>query len=192
MVTTTPSQMTTGHRRTTRRPMDTTPTATETAKQYIVEAAKQHTEATRCHPHHRSTGGLSEMWGGDRHLARGFGIQRLLDKQKSPTTKNRQLGEESCLRPSVPCPTKQAAAWRALRLPAKFPNSNRPTPRVPERQATEQETAQRTSTATPADISGSHVTIADRSSLGSAGASRTSRIRVKPGGTSVCARRKAK
>jgi len=33
-------------------------------------------------------------------------------------------------------------AWRALRLPAKFPNSNRPTPRVPEHQATGQEIAQ--------------------------------------------------
>jgi len=32
------------------------------------------------------------------------------DKQKSPTTKNRKLGEESCLRPSVPCPTKQELA----------------------------------------------------------------------------------
>jgi len=67
-----------------------------------------------------------------------------------------------------------------LECPAKFPNSNRPTPRVPERQATGLETAQRTSTATPADISGSHVTIAARSSLGSAGASRTSRTRVHP------------
>jgi len=55
-----------------------------------------------------------------------------------------------------------------------------------------QETAQRTSTATPADITGSHVTIATRSSLGSAGTSRTSSIRVKPGETFVCARRKAK
>jgi len=87
---------------------------------------------------------------------------------------------------------QEGFAWRALRLPAKFPNSNRPTPRVPERQATGQETAQRTSAATPANISGSHVTIAARSSLGSAGASRTSRIRVKPGGTFVCARRKTK
>jgi len=87
---------------------------------------------------------------------------------------------------------QEAAAWRALRLPAKFPNSNRPTPRVPERRKTGQKTAQRTSTATSADISGSHVTVAARSSLGSAGASRTSRLRVKPGGTFVCARRKAK
>jgi len=38
------------------------PTAIETAKQYLVEAAKQHTEATRCHPCHRPAGGLSEMW----------------------------------------------------------------------------------------------------------------------------------
>jgi len=85
-----------------------------------------------------------------------------------------------------------AAVGGALRLPAKFPNSNRPTPRVPERRDTGQKTAQRTSTATPADISGSHVTIATRSSLGSAGASRTSRIRMKPGGTFVCARRTAR
>jgi len=62
---------------------------------------------------------------------------------------------------------QEAAAWRALRLPAKFPNSKRPAPRVPERRDTGQKTAQRTSTATPADISGSHVTIAARSSLGS-------------------------
>jgi len=75
---------------------------------------------------------------------------------------------------------QEAFASRALRLPAKFPNSNRPTPRVPEHRATGQETAQRTSAATPADVSGS------------AGASRTSSIRVKPGGTFVCARRKAK
>jgi len=34
---------------------------------------------------------------------------------------------------------QEALAWRALRLPAKFPNSNRPNPRVPERQATSQE-----------------------------------------------------
>jgi len=40
----------------------TPPPATETAKQYIVEAAKQHTEATRCHPYHRPAGGLSKMW----------------------------------------------------------------------------------------------------------------------------------
>jgi len=46
--------------------------------------------------------------------------------------------------------------------------------------------------ATPADITGSHVTIATRSSLGSAGASRTLSIRARPGGTFVCARRKAK
>jgi len=32
------------------------------------------------------------------------------DKRKRPTTKNRQLGEESCLRPCVPCPTKQDLA----------------------------------------------------------------------------------
>jgi len=55
-----------------------------------------------------------------------------------------------------------------------------------------QETAQRISVATPADITGSHVTIAARSSLGRAGASRRSSIRVKPGETFVCARRKAK
>jgi len=48
--------------KTTRRPMDTTPSATETSKQYIVEAAKQLTEATRCHPYHKPAGGLSEMW----------------------------------------------------------------------------------------------------------------------------------
>jgi len=83
---------------------------------------------------------------------------------------------------------QEAFAWRALRLPAKFPISNRPTPRVPEHRATGQETAQRTSAAMPVDISGSHVTIA-RSSLESAGASRTSSIRVKPGGTFVCAGR---
>jgi len=29
--------------------------------------------------------------------------------------------------------------WRALRLPAKFPNSNLPNPRTPDRQATIQE-----------------------------------------------------
>jgi len=80
---------------------------------------------------------------------------------------------------------QEAFAWRALRLSAKLPNRNHPTPRVPEHQATGQETAQRTSAATPADISGSHVTIAARSSLGTAGASRTSSIRVKPGGTFV-------
>jgi len=34
---------------------------------------------------------------------------------------------------------QKALAWRALRLLAKFPNSNRPNPRVPERQATSQE-----------------------------------------------------
>jgi len=50
-------------------------------------------------------------------------------------------------------------AWRALR----------PTPRVPEHRATGRETVQRTLAATPADISGSHVTVAARSSLGSAG-----------------------
>jgi len=61
MVPTIPSQTTAGNRGTTRRPMDTTPTATETAKLYLVEAAKQHTEATRCHPYHRPEGGLSEM-----------------------------------------------------------------------------------------------------------------------------------
>jgi len=38
--------------------------------------------------------------------------------------------------------------------------------RVPEHKATGQETAQRTSAATPPDISGSHVTIAARSSWG--------------------------
>jgi len=86
---------------------------------------------------------------------------------------------------------QEAFAWSALRLPAKFPNSKRPTPRAPEHLATGQETAQGTSAATPADISGSHVTITARSSLGSAGASRTSSIRVKPVGTFVCARRKA-
>jgi len=75
---------------------------------------------------------------------------------------------------------QEAFAWRALRLPAKFPNSNRPTPRVPEYRATGQETAYRTSASTPADISGSHVIIAALSSLGSTGASRTSSIRVKP------------
>jgi len=40
MVTTTASQTTAGNRRTTRWPMDTTTTATETAKQYLEEAAK--------------------------------------------------------------------------------------------------------------------------------------------------------
>jgi len=55
-----------------------------------------------------------------------------------------------------------------------------------------QETAQRTSAATPADITGSHVRIAARSSLESAGVSRKSSIRVKPGGAFVCGRRKAK
>jgi len=55
-----------------------------------------------------------------------------------------------------------------------------------------QETAQRTSAATPADITGSNVTIAARSSLESAGASRTSSIMVKPGGRFVCGRRKSK
>jgi len=39
---------------------------------------------------------------GDREKSR--------DKQKSLTTKNRHLGEESCLRPSVPCSTKQDLA----------------------------------------------------------------------------------
>jgi len=34
---------------------------------------------------------------------------------------------------------QEALAWRALRLPAKSPNNNRPSPRVPERQATSQE-----------------------------------------------------
>jgi len=34
---------------------------------------------------------------------------------------------------------QEALAWRALRLQAKFSNSNRPNPRVPERQATSQE-----------------------------------------------------
>jgi len=61
MVTTTPSQTTAGNIRTTRRPLDTTPTTTETAKKYRLEAAKQHTEATRCHPYHRPAGGLSKM-----------------------------------------------------------------------------------------------------------------------------------
>jgi len=37
------------------------PTATETAKQYLVEVAKQQTDATRCHPYHRPAGGTSEM-----------------------------------------------------------------------------------------------------------------------------------
>jgi len=77
-------------------------------------------------------------------------------------------------------------------ITGELPEQQPPNSRVPERRDTGQKTAQRTSTATPSDISGSHVTIAVRSSLGSAGASRTSRIRVKPGGTFVCARRKAK
>jgi len=42
--------------------MDTTPTATETVKQYLVEAAKNHTEATRNNPYHRTAGGMSKMW----------------------------------------------------------------------------------------------------------------------------------
>jgi len=50
-----------------------------------------------------------------------------------------------------------------------------------------QETEQKTS-AMPPDITGSHVTITARSSLGTAAASRTSIIKVKPGGTFVCAR----
>jgi len=33
-------------------------------------------------------------------------------KRKRPTTKNRELGKESCLRPREPCPTKQDLAWR--------------------------------------------------------------------------------
>jgi len=45
------------------KPDDTTPTATETAKQYLVEAAKQHTAATISHRYHRPAGGLSKMWG---------------------------------------------------------------------------------------------------------------------------------
>jgi len=49
-----------------------------------------------------------------------------------------------------------------------------------------QETAKRTSAATPADTSGSDVTIVARSSLGSVGASLTSSIRVKPGGKVNC------
>jgi len=61
MVTTTSSQTTAGNRSTTRRPLDTTPTATKTAKQYLVEAAKQQPDATRCHPYHRPAGGTSEM-----------------------------------------------------------------------------------------------------------------------------------
>jgi len=68
MVTTTPRQTAAGNRRTTWRPMDTTPTATETAKQYLVEAAKQHTEATRLHPYHRPAGDQSEIGGGERTL----------------------------------------------------------------------------------------------------------------------------
>jgi len=44
------------------RSMDTTPTAKETSKQYHVEAAKQHTEATRCNPYHRPSGGLVKLW----------------------------------------------------------------------------------------------------------------------------------
>jgi len=44
---------------------------------------------------------------------------------------------------------QEAFAWRALRLP-EFPNSNRPTPRVPEHRATGQETTQRISAATQA------------------------------------------
>jgi len=42
-----------------------------------------------------------------------------------------------------------------------------------------QKKAQRTSTATPADITGSHVTMAAQRSLGSAGTSRTSSTRRK-------------
>jgi len=82
------------------------------------------------------------------------------------------------------------AVSRGVRLesPAitgEFPNSNRPTSRMPEHRASGQETAQRTSAATPAEVSGSHVTIAARSSLGSAGASRTSSIKGKPGARQV-------
>jgi len=51
-----------GSRSTTRRSMNTTPTATETEKKYLAEAAKQHTEARRCNPYHRPEGGLSKMW----------------------------------------------------------------------------------------------------------------------------------
>jgi len=60
--------------------MDTTPTATETAKQYLVEAAKQHTEATRCHPYHTPAEGLSEMWG-----------ERTLDMRQGGCQKRRLL-----------------------------------------------------------------------------------------------------
>jgi len=111
---------------------------------------------------------------------------------------------------------QEALSWRALRLPARSPNSNCSNSEGQKRQATRQEeraidplrhsrgvvlekpcdsaspetavaqrharqeTAQWTSAATPADITGSHVAIAARSSLGSAGTSRTSSIRVKP------------
>jgi len=83
---------------------------------------------------------------------------------------------------------QEALAWRALRLPAKFPNSNFPKPRVPE---TPSYWLGRASIwpvlafkrrcpgeAQWQDITGSHVPIAVRSSLGSAGASRMSSIRV--------------
>jgi len=46
----------------------------------------------------------------------------------------------------------EAAAWRALRLPMKFPKQQPPnSPRTD--RATGQETVQRTSAATPADVS---------------------------------------
>jgi len=161
--------------------------------------------------------------------------------RKRPATRNRELGGECCLRPSVPCRDKKDLERRTSGVsicgfkrrcpgePCDYRRSLRTAtvqkPECQKRQATSQderaidplrhstgvvlekqsgsvspgaavaqgharqETAQRTSAATPADITGSHVTIAERSLLGSAC---TSSIMVRPGGTFVCARRKAK
>jgi len=53
MVTTTTSPTAAGNRRTSRMFVHTAPTPTEAAKQYLVEAAKHHTEAKRSNPYHR-------------------------------------------------------------------------------------------------------------------------------------------
>jgi len=60
--TTTSSPTAAGNRRTARWSVDTTPTPTETAKKFLAEGAKQHTEATKDNPYHRPSGCLSEMW----------------------------------------------------------------------------------------------------------------------------------
>jgi len=42
--------------------MDITPTARETAKQHLVEAAKHHTETKRCNTYYGPAGGMSKLW----------------------------------------------------------------------------------------------------------------------------------